>query len=99
MNVVEQFRKLVNDIEVHPTKEDFVKLYLLLEKYDLNTLIRKLNSADSCSHISYNEMGILKAFVYFRDVEEQPMPRMHREIEWEQVKERMREVVKAACLT
>lgn len=79
------------------SKKDFLDMYVILEKYTLQELIDQLSR--KYPKTEYNLPHILKSLVYFVDAESQPMPRMHKMIEWEQVKRRMEEVVKAASLT
>jgi predicted nucleotidyltransferase component of viral defense system len=79
------------------SKKDFLDMFVILEKYTLEELVAKLG--EKYAKTEYNFPHILKSLVYFVDADNQPMPRMHREIEWEQVKERLREIVKAARLT
>ena len=79
------------------SKKDFLDMYVIFEKYTLQELIGQLSR--KYPKTEYNLPHILKSLVYFADAEAQPMPRMHQDIEWEQVKRRMIEVVKTASLT
>jgi predicted nucleotidyltransferase component of viral defense system len=78
------------------SRKDFLDLYILLQQYTLNELIEKMKA--KYVKTDYNLPHILKSIVYFADAEDQAMPRLHRKIEWEQVKARMREVVKEISL-
>lgn len=78
------------------SKKDFVDLYVLIEKYSLSELIAKLR--EKYPKTEYNLPHILKSLVYFVDAEGQAMPRLHKDIEWEQVKARMIEVVRGVSL-
>ena len=78
------------------SKKDFIDLYIIFETYTLQELLdlmkRKYVSTDfSLTHI-------LKSLIYFEDAELEPMPRLHRDIEWEDVKKKMGEVVKGTSL-
>ena len=72
-------------VSVRGSKKDFIDIYFLLKEFSLPTLFDKLTKKYPNS--DYNEAHILKSLVYFADADLQPMPRMHQEINWEQVKE------------
>jgi hypothetical protein len=36
--------------------------------------------------VDYNEYHLLKSLVYFEDAEAEPMPRMLRDVSWDEVK-------------
>lgn len=75
------------------SKKDFIDLYFLLQHYTLKTLLdyTKKKYAES----DYSETHILKSLVYFDDADAQPMPRMHKDVSWEQVKDAIIEAVKS----
>lgn len=56
----------------------------MLQEYSLENLFDKLNL--KYPKTDYNEARILKSLVYFSDAEGQPMPKMHKIVEWEDVK-------------
>ena len=66
------------------SKKDFIDLYFILQTISLNELftllIKKYNETD------YNILHILKSLVYFETAEEQPMPKMHFDVSWIEVK-------------
>ena len=72
------------------SKKDFIDIYFILQHFSLPELLEytKKKYAES----DYNETHILKSLVYFDDAEDQPMPRMHQDVSWEQV---MRSIIKA----
>nr|MBI5455946.1 nucleotidyl transferase AbiEii/AbiGii toxin family protein [Candidatus Levybacteria bacterium] len=74
------------------SKKDFIDIYFLLKEYDLQTLFNKLN--EKYPKTDYNETHILKSLVYFEDANGQPLPRMHKDIAWEKVKEEIISKVK-----
>lgn len=74
-------------------KKDFIDIYFLLKEYNLQNLFEKLK--DKYSNSDYNEMHILKSLVYFVDADEEPMPRMHQEVDWEKIKEEIISKVKS----
>lgn len=78
------------------SKKDFVDLFVLFQKYSLTELLEKLQ--EKYKMTEYNLPHILKSLVYFDDAENQAMPRLHQEIEWELVKSKMLEAVKGVSL-
>ncbi len=74
------------------SKKDFVDLYVIFEHFALPELLGKMKQ--KYPNTDFSITHILKSIIYFDDAELQPMPRLHKQIEWEQVKERMKEVVK-----
>lgn len=74
------------------SKKDFIDLYFLLQHYTLKNLLdyTKKKYAES----DYSETHILKSLVYFDDADAQPMPRMHKDVSWKQVKDSIIEAVK-----
>lgn len=83
-------------ISMRGSKKDFVDLYFLLQKYSLPELLDATRK--KYQHSNYSQAHILKSLVYFVDAEGQPMPRLHLPIEWEGVKEKMIQEVKALPL-
>ncbi len=80
-------------ISMRGSKKDFIDLYFLLQNMTLDSLLSdsKMKYAES----DYSEAHILKSLVYFDDADEQPMPRMHKEVSWDHVKLSMVEAVKS----
>lgn len=71
-------------IAMRGSKKDFIDLYFLLQYMTLDSLLA--DSKNKYAESDYSETHILKSLVYFDDADEQPMPRMHKEVSWEQVK-------------
>ena len=71
-------------ISIRGSKKDFVDLYFLLKKFSLSSLLDSVNQ--KYQGIDYNTAHLLKSLVYFEDAEQQPMPRMHQDISWNQIK-------------
>ncbi|MBU1070928.1 nucleotidyl transferase AbiEii/AbiGii toxin family protein [Patescibacteria group bacterium] len=69
------------------SKKDFIDLYYLLDRYSLSGLFKLMEK--KYQKIKYSETHIMKSLVYFKDAEQQPMPRMHKDISWEEVKNRI----------
>jgi hypothetical protein len=73
-------------------KKDFIDIYFLLEKYSLRELIDFFEK--KYKDIEYNKLHIFKSLVYFEDAENEPMPRMIKEVEWDVVKKIIADKVK-----
>lgn len=67
------------------SKKDFVDMYFILQELSLEHLFLKLD--EKYKDVSYNHVHLLKSLTYFDDADKQPMPRMHQDVSWEQVKE------------
>ena len=79
-------------ISARGSKKDFIDLYKILENDTLENLFKKLD--EKYQGVNYNHAHILKSLIYFADAEAQPMPRMHMDVEWEEVKRVITEKVK-----
>lgn len=77
-------------IGMRGSKKDFVDMYAILQQMSITELLADL--AIKYQQTQYNLPHIMKSLVYFADAEGQVMPRLHQNIEWEQVKEKMVEV-------
>lgn len=66
------------------SKKDFIDIYFLLKKYSLPELIGFFEK--KYENIEYNKLHILKSLTYFADAEDEPMPKMLEEADWEDVK-------------
>lgn len=80
-------------IGMRGSKKDFIDLYFLLQQYTLKDILgyTKKKYAES----DYSETHILKSLVFFDDADAQPMPRMHKDVSWEQVKKTIIVAVKS----
>lgn len=65
------------------SKKDFVDMYFLLHNFSLETLIGLMPKKFK---IEYNVTHLLKALTYFEDAERVPMPKMIKQVSWEEVK-------------
>lgn len=65
----------------HRYSEDFVYLETGGTLESVLTLVQRRFPA-----VDYNEYHLLKSLVYFTDAEEEPMPRMIRDLSWNTVK-------------
>lgn len=74
------------------SKKDFIDLYFLLEKYSLGELFEFFEK--KFAHLKYNKLHILKSLTFFEDAQDEPMPRMIQEVEWEVVKKKMKQEAK-----
>lgn len=79
-------------IGMRGSKKDFIDLYFLLERHSLDELFSLMN--EKYQNVDYNKTHIMKSLVYFNDAQQQPMPRIHQEVSWGGVKEKIIEAVK-----
>lgn len=75
------------------SKKDFIDLYFLLQIYSLEDLFRK--AKEKYKEQDYSETHILKSLIYFDDAEDQPIPKMHKNISWDEVKSFLTTTVKS----
>lgn len=80
-------------ISMRGSKKDFIDLYVILQQITLEELLTKLG--EKYTKVQYNYPHILKSLVYFNDADNQPMPRMHRDLSWKDVKDSIVKQVKA----
>lgn len=78
------------------SKKDFIDLYIILKNHTLVELFEKLDK--KYKGINYNHVHILKSMIYFDDADTEPIPKMHTEVVWEDVKKNIEEKVKAFSL-
>jgi len=79
-------------VSMRGSKKDFIDVYFLTQQFTLDELIAKLHQ--KYAGTQYNLPHILKSLVYFANAEQQPMPRMHAQVSWEEVKKSLIEQVK-----
>lgn len=82
----------IDAISSRGSKKDFVDIYFLMEKYRLAELLEFFEK--KYSGIKYNKLHLLKSLVFFNDAEEEPMPMMLKNINWEDMKEKIKHEVK-----
>ena len=80
-------------IGMRGSKKDFIDLYFLLKQFKLEELFGKLKQ--KYSGADYSQPHILKSLVYFANADDQPLPRMHKEVSWEEIKNRLVDTVRA----
>lgn len=80
-------------VSMRGSKKDFIDLYVILQQMTLEELFIKLD--EKYTKVQYNYPHILKSLVYFNDADDQPMPRMHKDFSWEDVKNSIVKQVKA----
>lgn len=66
------------------SKKDFIDLYFILESYSLEDLFDLIKK--KYPDQSYNTLHLLKSLVYFDDADDQPSPKMHKQVSWPTVK-------------
>ncbi len=75
-------------IGMRGAKKDFIDLYFILKKYSLKDLFEAMNKKYGKSE--FNRIHVLKSLIYFKDADLQPMPRMHEEVEWREIKKEVK---------
>lgn len=80
-------------ISMRGNKKDFIDLFFVLKEISLIELFNKLES--KYTSINYNHSHILKSLIYFDDAENQPMPRMHKQANWSEIKQKITQEVKS----
>ena len=65
------------------SKKDFIDIYFLLKKFTLNDLLGFYKE----KYTDGSEYMVLKSLTYFEDAENDPMPEMIEDVNWENVKE------------
>ena len=83
----------VDVISSRGLRKDFIDMYFLCRKVKGLGQILKIFKRKYKS-IAYNEMHILKSMVYFKDADDDPMPDLLVDIDWDKVKTFFREEVK-----
>ena len=74
------------------SKKDFIDLYFILEQLSLEKLLKLFDR--KYKGINYNKMHLLKSLAYFKEAEEEPMPKMIKNISWKNIKEDILKKVK-----
>lgn len=80
-------------IGMRGSKKDFIDLFFLFQTFTLKELLKL--TQEKYAPIKYSQLHILKSLIYFSDAELQPMPRMHKDIAWQDVKIQMITAVKS----
>lgn len=74
-------------VSVRGSKKDYIDIYFLLQKYDLVELFEKMDK--KYVGLDFNKTHILKSLTYFNEADEQPMPRMHEKVDWDDIKKQI----------
>ena len=77
----------IDAVSSRGSKKDFIDIYFLLEKYSLAELLSFFER--KYSSIEYNKLHLLKSLAYFDDAEEDVMPKMLKDVDWDAVKEKI----------
>jgi len=80
-------------ISARGSQKDFIDLFFILQIYSLQELFDLLSK--KYPQTDYNLLHILKSLVYFQDADEQPTPKMHKQLSWIQVKKFIANSVKS----
>ncbi len=83
----------IDAVATRGAKRDFVDLYFIVRSgYGLTQLLKFYNK--KYGKLASNLIHIQKSFVFFDDAETDEMPRMLKEVEWEEVKQYFENEVK-----
>lgn len=74
----------ISAISARGTKRDFVDLYFILQSTNLKTLLKKFEK--KYKGVKFNLFHIKKSLIYFEDAENEPMPKMIKKVEWNEIK-------------
>jgi predicted nucleotidyltransferase component of viral defense system len=78
------------------TKRDFIDLYFILNSAKILSLEEILELYDKkFGLLKQNRVHILKSLIYFDDAEQEPMPMMIKQVDWDKIKEKIKEAVLA----
>jgi predicted nucleotidyltransferase component of viral defense system len=86
----------LHTISMRGSKKDFVDLFFILQRFNLEELFEKLSQ--KYTQANFNQTHILKSLLYFSDAEKQPMPRIHHEVSWETIQKEIIKKVKLCVL-
>jgi len=75
----------ISAVSSRGTKKDFIDLFFIYKNVlDFEELLKLFKK--KYKGIDYNIMHILKSLTYFNDAEKEPMPKMLKPVNWEDVK-------------
>lgn len=80
----------INAIEGRGTKKDFVDMFLLLQHYDLESILQFYKQ----KYPNHSEFRALLSLTYFEDADVQPMPPLFIDTTWEQMKDAIKNIVR-----
>lgn len=75
----------LNAVRNRGTKKDFIDIYFLLQKFNLEELLKLVNS----KYPNHVDILTLKSLTYFEDAENQPDCEMIIDVDWEEVKQKI----------
>jgi hypothetical protein len=79
----------IDAISSRGSKKDFIDLGFLMEEYSLIDLIGFFEK--KFRNIKYNKLHIFKSIVFFDDAENEPMPVILKNIDWNDIKKKISE--------
>ncbi|MDP2586960.1 MAG: nucleotidyl transferase AbiEii/AbiGii toxin family protein [Candidatus Komeilibacteria bacterium] len=83
----------IDAISSRGSKKDFIDMFFLLQKYPLAEIIGFFEK--KYFEIDYNKLHLLKSLVYFTDADNEPLPIMIKDVNWEEVKKDLQKKVNA----
>jgi len=91
-SVIDSACMKLQTIGIRRNKKDFINMFFTLQRHPLEEPFKRLNKKYQQS--DFSRMHILKSLVYFKDAEQQPIPKMHKKVTWEKVKNGLAKKVK-----
>ncbi|MAF20643.1 MAG: hypothetical protein CMI55_03100 [Parcubacteria group bacterium] len=82
----------LNAISSRGSKKDFIDLFFILKEYPLIELLKLFDQ--KYQNIKYNKMHIFKSLTYFIEADNEPLPIMLKDINWEEIKKHLQEITK-----
>ena len=80
----------INAIQGRGSKKDFIDMYFLLKQYTINEIL----DFYARKYPDHNFFRAIISLTYFDDADKQIMPKMHRPIDWDHVKQTITSIVK-----
>lgn len=91
-NIIDIACMKLSAISSRGSKKDFVDLYFILKKYSLKELFDSFEK--KFAGVEYQKLHLLKSMTYFSEAEKEPSPIIIKPIEWDEIKETIKEEVK-----
>jgi len=74
------------------SKKDFIDVFVGLKEYDLNEQIKSFKK--KFKGVDYSMIHLKKSLIYFMDADKEPMPKMIKGLDWDEVKQTLLEITK-----
>ncbi|GIW66826.1 MAG: hypothetical protein KatS3mg095_0724 [Candidatus Parcubacteria bacterium] len=74
----------ISAISSRGTKRDFIDLYFILQKIDLEKLLKAFKR--KYKNTKFNMIHLYKSLIYFKDADNEPLPVMIKNVKWQEIK-------------